>query len=88
MLIPAYSKRVLKSIERCGKRGYNMLLLENIMNLLIEEEPLPSHCRPHKLIGNYAGHWECHIKFDWVLVYRYEQPHIIFEDTGTHSDLF
>ena len=90
MLNPSYSKRILKSIERCEKRGYDMLLLEDTANLLIEEKPLPFTCRPHKLIGNYAGFWECHIKFDWLLIYRYDYDNneIIFEDTGTHSDLF
>ena len=90
MLTPVYSKKFPKSISRCVKRGYDFTLFWLITEILYEEKLLPPHCRPHKLIGNYAGFWECHIKFDWLLIYRYnyDNNEIIFEDTRTHSDLF
>ena len=31
---------------------------------------------------------ECHIEPDWLLIYRVKSPKIIFERTGSHSDLF
>ena len=90
MLTPVYPKQMLKDIALCVKRGYEMALLENIVLLLIEGKPLPYNCRPHKLTGNFAGHWECHIKPDWLLIYKYDEANrrIIFEATGTHADLF
>jgi mRNA interferase YafQ len=42
----------------------------------------------HKLKGNYADCWECHIEPDWLLIYLIKNPQIIFVRTGTHSDLF
>jgi mRNA interferase YafQ len=42
------------------------------------------------LIGNYANRRECHIEPDWLLIYKIDQENleIIFERTGSHSDLF
>ncbi len=36
------------------------------------------------------GYMECHIGFDWVLVYRYDGDDLILYavDTGTHKDVF
>ena len=90
MLKPVFAKRFKKSIALCEKRGYDISLFEEVSQFLVEETPLPDKFKPHKLIGEYAARWECHIKFDWILIYRfdYEKRQIIFEDTGTHSDLF
>ena len=90
MLKPVYTKRFEKSISLCVKRGYDIELFKEIAILLIENMSLPPKCKPHKLIGEFANHWECHIKPDWLLIYRYDNEHkqIIFEDIGTHSDLF
>lgn len=44
--------------------------------------------RDHQLVGNYMGRRECHIESDWLLIYKLEDDTIIFERTGTHSDLF
>jgi mRNA interferase YafQ len=42
------------------------------------------------LIGNYGGRRECHIEPDWLLIYKIDETNkeIIFERTGSHSDLF
>lgn len=47
----------------------------------------PKH-RDHNLVGKYNGRRECHIENDWLLIYKIEGDTIIFERTGTHSDLF
>jgi mRNA interferase YafQ len=47
----------------------------------------PKH-RYHQLVGNYKGYRECHIESDWLLIYKIDGDVIIFERTGTHSDLF
>ncbi|GHT66709.1 hypothetical protein AGMMS50239_28600 [Bacteroidia bacterium] len=67
-----------------------MLLFKEIATLLIKDIPLPIQYKAHKLSGNYVNHWECHIKPNWLLIYRYNEKHtqVIFEETGTHSDLF
>jgi mRNA interferase YafQ len=77
-----------KSYARCVKRGYDMNALKEVMTLLTYQETLPKRYRNHKLKGQFADCWECHVKPDWLLLYRYEPQTIIFENTGTHSDLF
>ncbi|MBW1752042.1 MAG: type II toxin-antitoxin system YafQ family toxin [Deltaproteobacteria bacterium] len=34
------------------------------------------------------GRRECHVEPDWLLIYKIIDSEIIFERTGTHSDLF
>lgn len=79
-----------KDVERCIKRGYDMELLKNAIRLLEVSGSLPSNYHAHKLTGNYAGCWECHLKGDWLLVWKQNdtQLTLLFTNTGTHSDLF
>ena len=72
------------------KRGQSIDLLDNIIRLLAKGEPLPETNRDHALSGNWAGHRECHIQSDWLLVYRVENDILVLTlaRTGTHSDLF
>jgi len=52
--------------------------------------PLPKKYKDHKLKGNYSGYRECHIKPDWLLVYKKDKKNLILllMRTGTHSGLF
>ena len=54
----------------------------------VNEERLNARYKDHKLIGNFIGRRECHIEPDWLLIYKTNDDEIIFERTGTHSDLF
>ena len=67
-----------------------MSLLYEAMYVLSEKGTLPSKYRPHKLSGKYANHWECHLKSDWLLVWKVEDNELVFTmmATGTHADLF
>lgn len=58
------------------------------MVILVSGEALDKKHRDHELVGNYANRRECHIEPDWLLIYKTDQPNIIFERTGTHADLF
>jgi mRNA interferase YafQ len=58
------------------------------MQFLLNQEKLPAKNRDHALTGNYTDRRECHIEPDWLLIYKLESDSIIFERTGTHSDLF
>lgn len=88
MLKPAYTKQFEKDIKRMLKRGKAKEKLKTIIIKLINEESLENRFRDHKLIGNYKDRRECHIESDWLLIYKLAGEHIIFERTGTHSDLF
>ena len=82
------TKTFEKDVKRSQKRGKNLEKLKHIMRLLAEEKSLPFSCKDHTLKGNYINRRECHIEPDWLLIYQKEQNSIIFERTGTHSDLF
>lgn len=88
MLTPIFNRQFDKDLRRMQKRGKNIEKIKIIIRSLIAEESLDSIHRDHKLIGNWQGRRECHIESDWLLIYKKEEGRIIFELTGTHSDLF
>jgi len=84
------TNRFNKSLKLCKKRGYDLSLLQIVIDLLLVDGKLPNQYKPHKLSGNYKDCWECHIKPDWLLVWKQNDTELILLllDTGTHSDLF
>lgn len=79
-----------KDYKRIKKRRYDMSLLENVIQTLLEEKLLAEKYRDHSLTGNYTGFRECHILPDWLLVYAIRQDKLVLtaSRTGTPSDLF
>ena len=79
-----------KDLKRIRKRGYDLSTLEDVLQTLLSEEPLPETNRDHALTGDYKGFRECHIEPDWLLVYAVDKGKLILtaSRTGTHSDLF
>ena len=88
MLTPVYTRQFERDSKRMKKRRKKTEKLKIILRSLIEEEELDPIHRDHKLIGNWLGRRECHIESDWLLIYKMEDDRIIFERTGSHSDLF
>lgn len=80
-------KKDLKTVQ---KRGCNLRLIEEVIQILAEGQPLPAKNRDHALVGNYSGCRECHIEPDWLLIYEVANNDLILLliRTGTHSDLF
>ena len=70
------------------KRGKSREKIKEVLKKLVSEEQLDTCYKDHKLIGNYKNRRECHIEPDWLLIYKKIKSEIIFERTGTHSDLF
>jgi mRNA interferase YafQ len=72
------------------KRGYNVSLLQAVIDLLIAGKSLPPNNKDHALTGNWVRHRECHITPDWLLIYRKDETNLILTATrtGTHSDLY
>ena len=79
-----------KDYKRIKKRGYDISLLETVLEQLLSEKKLEEKYRDHALIGNYFGFRECHILPDWLLIYALNNSELILtaSKTGTHSDLF
>jgi mRNA interferase YafQ len=88
MLTPVYTRQFERDTKRVKKRGKNLDKLKIIICSIVAEEPLDSIHREHQLVGNWKGRRECHIESDWLLIYLNESDRVIFERTGTHSDLF
>ncbi len=88
MLTPVYTRQFERDLKRVRKQKKNLDKLKIIVCTLLTEKVLDPIHRDHKLIGNWQGRRECHIETDWLLIYKYEIDRIIFERTGTHSDLF
>jgi mRNA interferase YafQ len=88
MLTIAYRTKFKKELKNQEKRGKNLKIFLDIAKKLANEEILDSKYRNHKLTGNFKSRWECHIEPDWLLIYIKTDKEIIFERTGTHSDLF
>ncbi len=85
---PSFMRRFQRDLKRVGKRGKEVGKFKEVARLLVEEEPLPQRYRDHKLLGPFAGRRECQIASDWLLIYKLLDEEVIFERTGTHSDLF
>lgn len=88
MLNPVFTSAFKQDWKRVKKRGYDIDALKKVIELLINEEPLPSEYHDHQLIGNLKSHRELHIGHDWLLIYKIDGADCIFAHTGTHSDLF
>lgn len=82
--------RFQKDLKRIKKRGFDMVLLTEILKKLAAGEDLPARNRDHMLSGDYAGCHECHITPDWLLIYEINGDELILylTRTGSHSDLF
>lgn len=77
-----------RDLKLCAKRHYDLNLLTAVVNILRIPAALPAQNRDHTLTGNWAGHQECHIQSDWLLIYRADGNELMLYRTGTHADLF
>ena len=79
-----------KSYKLMKKRGLDLSLLDEVVDLLRRGKQLDEKYRDHGLSSNFAGFRECHIKPDWLLVYLIENDVLTLTlvDTGSHSDIF
>jgi len=73
-----------------GKRGKDINKLIAVMDMILNEQPLPPEHENHPLHGDLEGFDECHIQGDWVLIYKINKDDrsVRFHRTGSHSDLF
>ena len=79
-----------KAYKLMKKRGLNISLLDEVVDLLRQGRQLEERYRDHGLTGDLAGFRECHIKPDWLLIYLIENDILTLTliNTGSHSDLF
>ena len=81
--------RYLRDRRNLEKAGYDMGELDYAISVLLHGDCLPKRYKVHKLKGEYQGDFECHIDYDWILVYRYDDMKLVLYAlrTGTHKSV-
>ncbi|TSD02976.1 MAG: RelE/StbE family addiction module toxin [Parcubacteria group bacterium Athens0714_16] len=82
------------------KRSYNLLLksgrkndikkLEQVVDMILAGKLLDKKFQDHKLNGKLSDYKECHIKTDFLLIYKKdkEKKILFLFNIGNHNDLF
>ena len=85
-----YSNEFKKGLKKLKNDKNSLNLVRNIIKKLANNEILEPKYKDHKLVGEYAGFRECHIKPDLLLIYKKENKALILVciAIGLHSDLF
>jgi len=90
MLKISFTNQYLKDLELMKRRNLPKSDLDEVVKLLSEQKPLPSKHKDHPLKGNFADYRECHIRPNWLLMYKIDKQilTLVLVRTGSHSDLF
>ena len=92
MLKIEFTGQFKRDYKAAIKRGCDPEELTTVISLLAAEQPLPEKYRDHALVSSrkYQNVRECHIKPDWLLIYKVYADRLVLEliRTGTHSELF
>jgi len=92
MLRVEFTGQFKKDYKLAVKRGCDPDEFQKVVTLLVGEQPLPEQYRDHALTDSkeFKGMRECHIRPDWLLIYKVYQDILILRliRTGSHSDLF
>ncbi|MBR0257468.1 MAG: type II toxin-antitoxin system YafQ family toxin [Synergistaceae bacterium] len=87
------SKRFKQDFKRASRGKYRKIIakggeLEEVISKLANDEPLDPSYHDHALHHNLEGLRECHLRHDFLLVYRYEgEDWLILEGLGSHSGI-
>lgn len=86
------STRFKKDLKKFKHNKDKRAKITSVVEMLAQGVEIPRSMRPHKLIGNYAGHMELHIEGDLLLIWFEEngigELVINLVRLGTHSELF
>ena len=71
------------------KREQNKQKLIQVIQLIFDNQIsyLITNHKAHKLRGIYAGCWSCHIRGDWILIWKWTGNILELVDTGTHNSI-
>ncbi len=84
-----YTRKFKKDLKRFLNQPKKLKSLNEVLDMLKKEIPLPEKYRQHALQGDYCGCLECHIEGDFLLIW-YDEVHntIALFRLGSHSELF
>ena len=78
-----------KDLKKYKHKQSKIDALEKILKKLRNGESIPLENNPHRLVGNYKGHMECHVGNDLLLIWWDKEQNIItLVRFATHSELF
>lgn len=81
-----------KQLKKALKQGKDINEFRKVLNVLSNGRKLNAKYKDHALIDDkyYKGCRECHIKPDWLLIYKYSYDDciLILFSIGSHSELF
>ncbi|MFM8384954.1 MAG: type II toxin-antitoxin system YafQ family toxin [Actinomycetota bacterium] len=87
-----YTTRFSKDLKREGKSPNSTEVtsrLQSIIDLLCEDQELPTRLHDHALIGEFIGWRELHVKPDLLLIYRkVGEEWLELLRLGSHSEIF
>ena len=81
-------------VKRESRGMYRSLLtkggeVDKVVRMLANNIPLPPKYRDHPLHGKHEGSRDCHIRPDFVLIYRLVGDDVlVLERLASHADLF
>ena len=83
------SSQYKKDYKRYRHHPRKMEALREVLEMLVNEQPIPPEYRPHMLHGDYKSCMECHVEGDYLLIWADEERDIIeLVRLGSHSELF
>lgn len=84
-----YTTAFKKRYKLMKKRGFDLTLLDSVVEVLRHGNPLDAKYEDHVLKAEFAGFHERQIKPDWLLVYLIEDENLTLTlmNTGLHPDL-
>jgi len=85
-------KRFKKDIGRDKKSGkyskFDFDILKNIIDSLLNDEPIDSLYKRHSLVGNLKLYESIHLKNDWVLIFKLDNECLYLVMLGSHSQVY
>lgn len=86
-----YTSKFKNQLKKVLKQGKDSKLLLEVVTKLANLEELGPKFKNHNLINDktYRDCMECHLKPDWLLVYKYinNKLVLVLVATGSHSDI-
>lgn len=88
MLEIIQSSQFKRDIKKAKKQNQDLDRLKSVIVLLAENQTLDDKYQDHLLTGNYKNFRECHIKPNWLLIYKIDNNELLLARLGSHSELF
>jgi mRNA interferase YafQ len=75
-----------KHLQRSPR--HDLAELKAVVAMLAQSAALPERYRDHALGGDWQGCRDCHLRPDWLLIYKLAPDALTLLRTGSHSDIF